>query len=109
MRALDELRRDALAYLRAHNTVSLATNGADGPWAASVFYVNLGLGLYFLSEPTARHSRNVEANPLIGATINEDYKDWREIKGTQMADLRRGAEQSRGSWASWTPRRAGDF
>ena len=84
MTASDELRRDALAYLRAHNTVSLATNGTDGPWASSVFYVNLGVNLYFLSEPTTRHSRNVESNPLIAATINEDYKDWREIKGIQM-------------------------
>src|SRR5436853_320479 len=79
-----ELRADALDYLGKHNTVSIASLGIDGPWASTVFYVNLGFDLYFLSEPGTRHSRNVAARQQIGATVNEDYKDWREIKGIQI-------------------------
>ncbi len=74
-----------LAYLAAHNTVSLATVAADGqPWAATVFYVNVGTDLYFLSEPKTRHSQNILANGLVAATVNEDYRDWQQIKGIQL-------------------------
>lgn len=79
------LRREALAYLRVHNTVSLASVGLDGPWASTVFYVNLGFALYFLSEPGTRHARNLAASPTMAGTINEDYRDWRQIKGIQLA------------------------
>lgn len=78
------LRAVALQYLADHNTVSVATLGSDGPWAASVFYVNIGLTLYYLSEPKTRHIQNILMTPTIAATINEDYKDWQQIKGIQM-------------------------
>ena len=81
----EDIRAVALAYLAAHNTVSLATIGPDGPWATTVFYVNLGLHLYFLSEPKTLHVQNLAHSPTIAATVNEDYRDWREIKGVQMA------------------------
>lgn len=79
-----ELKHTVLAYLRDHNTLSLATAGPDGPWAAAVFYINDGFDLYFLSEPDTRHSRNVAAHPQVSATINEDYKNWRLIQGIQL-------------------------
>ena len=75
------------AYLARHNTVSLATLGPDGLWATTVFYVNLGLSLYFLSEPKTRHVQNALLNPSIAATINEDYHDWQQIKGIQMSAI----------------------
>ena len=81
----DEARERVLAYLAAHNTVALATVDADGrPWAATVFYVNLGTDLYFLSEPKTRHAQNILANGLVAGTINEDYRDWQQIKGIQL-------------------------
>ena len=69
------------SYLASHNTVSLATVGPDGPWATSVFYVSLGLTLYFLSEPKTRHVQNLAHSPSLAATVNEDYRDWQQIKG----------------------------
>ncbi len=80
----DELRVRVLEYLAAHNTVSLATSGADGPWAATVFYVNVGTELYFLSEPKTRHCQNILTSGHAAGTINEDYRDWQEIKGVQL-------------------------
>ncbi len=81
-RALD---KDARAYLAAHNTVSLATVDPEGrPWAATVFYVNLGFTLYFLSEPKTRHVQNCLGHSTVAATVNEDYRDWQEIKGIQL-------------------------
>ncbi len=81
------LHAQALAYLREHRVVSLATQDAGGPWAAAVFYVNDGFTLYFLSAPTSRHSVNLARDPRVAATIQEDYRDWPQIKGVQLAGL----------------------
>jgi uncharacterized protein YhbP (UPF0306 family) len=78
------LRRSVQAYLAAHNVLSLATQGSEGPWAASVFYVQSEWTLYFLSAPDSRHSSNLTSNPRVAATINPDYTDWREIQGVQL-------------------------
>ncbi|MBI4772497.1 MAG: pyridoxamine 5'-phosphate oxidase family protein [Chloroflexi bacterium] len=80
----DALRERALAYLRQHNVMTLATAGPQGVWAAAVFYVNHDFTLYFLSAPTSRHSLNIAANPAVAATVQEDYRDWPEIKGIQL-------------------------
>lgn len=79
-----DLGADVRDYLARHNTVSLATVGPDGPWAATVFYVNLDLTIYFLSEPKTRHAQNIRHHPSVAATVNEDYHDWQQIKGIQM-------------------------
>lgn len=80
----DPLAEQALAYLRSHNTTTIATVGPDGPWAAAVFYASVGFELYYLSAPDSRHSVNIQADPRVAVTINEDYRDWRQIKGIQM-------------------------
>jgi uncharacterized protein YhbP (UPF0306 family) len=80
-----DVRADARDYLSRHNTVSIASHGPDGVWAATVFYVSIGFTLYFLSEPTTRHVANILTDPSVAATINEDYQDWRQIKGIQVA------------------------
>ncbi|HLI26048.1 MAG TPA: pyridoxamine 5'-phosphate oxidase family protein [Chloroflexota bacterium] len=78
-------RERVLSYLAHHNTVSLATVDREGrPWAATVFYVNLGTDLYFLSEPHTRHCQNILATGRVAGTINEDYRDWQQIKGIQL-------------------------
>lgn len=74
----------ALDYLAAHRVMNLATLGPDGPWAAAVFYINEGFDLYFVSSPSSRHGRNFGLRPDVAATVNEDYSDWREIKGVQL-------------------------
>ena len=81
----DALRSQVLDYLGRHNVMTLATVGPEGPWAAAVFYVHRELRLYFLSSPASRHCENLAANPRVAATIQEDYRDWPEIKGIQLA------------------------
>lgn len=80
----DTLREKILTYIREHDTMTIATAQDDIPWAASLFYVNDGFTLYFLSDPATRHSMNIAENPLVAATVDEDYHDWRAIKGVQM-------------------------
>ena len=79
-----DLRVTALQYLRDHNVMTVATHGPEGVWAAAVFYANEGFTLYFLSAPHTRHAANIHASLRVAATIQEDYADWREIKGIQL-------------------------
>lgn len=74
----------ALAYIRTHNVITLATTGSDGVWAAAVFYAEDGFVLTFLSAEHTRHARNIATQPRIAATIQEDYTDWPDIQGIQL-------------------------
>ncbi len=80
----DELKRQILSYMESHNTMTLSTCQEDIPWAATVFYASDGLRLYFFSAPDSRHCQNLSANPRVAVTIQEDYRDWRKIKGIQL-------------------------
>ena len=64
--------------------MTLATSAGDLPWAATVFYASDGLRLYFFSAPESRHCQNISANGRVAVTIQEDYQDWRKIKGIQL-------------------------
>jgi len=80
----DDLKRQILDYLHSHNTMTLATCARDLPWAATVFYSSDDLRLYFFSAPDSRHCQNLSVNSRVAVTVQEDYKDWRKIKGIQL-------------------------
>jgi uncharacterized protein YhbP (UPF0306 family) len=80
----EELKRQILDYLQAHNTMTLATCDENVPWAATVFYASDELDLYFFSAPDSRHCANLAANARVAVTVQEDYRDWRAIKGVQL-------------------------
>jgi uncharacterized protein YhbP (UPF0306 family) len=80
----EELKQQILNYVEGHNTMTLGTCQGEIPWAATVFYASDGLRLYFVSAPDSRHCQNLKANPRVAVTIQEDYKDWRQIKGIQI-------------------------
>jgi uncharacterized protein len=74
------------AFLDSYSTLTLATHGPDGPWAATVFYAHdAGLNLYFISGRTTRHVRDLLANPEVAATVTTDFNDWESIRGLQIA------------------------
>jgi uncharacterized protein len=80
----EDLKKIILAYLESHNTLALATEKEGVPHAATVFYVNIGFAIYFLSSPATRHGEYLAHNPRASATIDEDYSNWLLIKGIQM-------------------------
>ena len=80
----DLLKQQVLSYLETHNTMTLGTCSGDVPWAATVFYASADLRLYFFSVPDSRHCQNLAANPRVAVTVQEDYHDWRKIKGIQL-------------------------
>lgn len=71
-------------YLASHHVMTLATQSAQGPWAAAVFYASDGGSLIFLSAPSSRHCRDLALDARCAATIQEDYRDWKQIKGIQL-------------------------
>jgi uncharacterized protein YhbP (UPF0306 family) len=84
MNDAETLRASARAYLAAQHTLTLATCGPDGPWAATLFYAEDGFTLYVVSDPATRHGQHVAANPNVAATISAAERDWRAIKGIQL-------------------------
>jgi uncharacterized protein YhbP (UPF0306 family) len=79
-----QLRKEILAYLAAHNVMTIASCQKNVPWAAAVFYASDELDLYFFSNPKSRHGMNIGANAAVGVAIHEDYHDWRAIRGIQI-------------------------
>jgi uncharacterized protein YhbP (UPF0306 family) len=67
--------------------MTLATNGQDGTWAAAVFYASDQFDCYFLSAGHTRHANHIEQTGRAGATVQEDYAEWRDIKGIQMEGM----------------------
>jgi uncharacterized protein YhbP (UPF0306 family) len=94
--APDEVVPRALAFLESHRCMTLATTGSEGLWAATVFYVNDGFQLYFLSFSDTRHVRNLMEAGRVAATIGDDTGLWERIGGVQLegtADIAAEAER----------------
>jgi uncharacterized protein YhbP (UPF0306 family) len=90
----DEVKQKALAYLRGHQVMTLATSGDRGVWAAAVFYVNRDFDFYFLSAGHTRHAQNMEVHQRVAATIQEDYTDWPRIQGVQLEGIVRQLDET---------------
>jgi uncharacterized protein len=84
-----ELGQQIGAFLAAHHVMSLATLGASGPHATSLFYACDGLALVWVSEPDSQHSREIEADPRVAATVASDYSDFAVIRGLQITGAAR--------------------
>jgi uncharacterized protein YhbP (UPF0306 family) len=88
----DGLKRQIGAFLAAHHVMSLATFGSSGPHATSLFYACDGLALVWVSEPDTQHSRDIEADPRVAATVAPDYSDFSAIRGVQIGGAARRIE-----------------
>jgi uncharacterized protein YhbP (UPF0306 family) len=84
-----KLGRQIGEFLAAQHVMSLATSGASGPHATNLFYACDGLALIWVSEPDTQHSREIEADPRVAATVAPDYADFAAIRGVQIAGTAR--------------------
>lgn len=84
-----ELPERIAAFLQAHHVMSLATSGANGPHAANLFYASDGLALVWVSETDTQHSRDIEADVRVAATIAPDTADYIAVRGLQAAGTAR--------------------
>lgn len=73
------------ALLQTQSTMTLATCGEAGPWAAAVFFASdERLNLYFVSDPRTRHGRDLAECGRAAAAIQPDCDNWGEIRGVQL-------------------------
>ena len=82
----DSALDDTAGFVRAANTLALATTAEDGaPRLAPLFYVADGdLRLYWFSKPQSEHSRNLRRNSAAAVTIFRETREWQRIQGVQM-------------------------
>ena len=80
-----ELGRQIGSFLEAHHVMSLATLGLCGPHATSLFYACDGLALVWVSEPDTQHSRDIEVDSRVAATVAPDCSDFAAIQGVQIS------------------------
>jgi uncharacterized protein YhbP (UPF0306 family) len=79
----EELRQQVLDYLKNHNTMTLARAAATRHGGHGVLRQRrLETVFFFLAE--SRHCQNFATNARVAVTVQEDYKDWRVIKGIQL-------------------------
>jgi uncharacterized protein YhbP (UPF0306 family) len=79
----ERVPQEVLDFLRERKTLTLATSGDDGPWAATLTYVNDGPDLYVWLRPSSTTVRHIDRDPTAAFTIDEYAEDWRETKGIQ--------------------------
>ena len=65
--------------------MSLATFGSSGPHATSLFYACDGLALVWVSDPDTQHSREIDGDPRVAATVAPDCSDFAAIRGVQIS------------------------
>jgi nitroimidazol reductase NimA-like FMN-containing flavoprotein (pyridoxamine 5'-phosphate oxidase superfamily) len=96
----EELTKAVVNYLDTHRHCTLATIREDSsPQASTVSYVNDGLKIYFMTDPSSQKAKNIAFWPKVALAISEDFLDWDEIKAVQLAGtvewLEAGPELSR--------------
>lgn len=80
-----EQRAAILELMASQNTCTLATVRSDGyPQATTVAYANEGLEIYLACDRDAQKLRNIRHCPKVSLTIDQDYVDWRQIRGLSL-------------------------
>jgi uncharacterized protein YhbP (UPF0306 family) len=80
-----DFRAEALALLKEHTVMSLATLYEGLPHAASLMFAHDGFDLIWVSDPASRHSQAVAATPEVSVTVANQYDDFKQIRGLQLA------------------------
>lgn len=77
----------ARAIVDASRYMTLATADEAGePWATPVWFAHAGYrDLLWVSDPRARHSRNVESRPAVGVVVFDSQVALGEGEGVYMA------------------------
>ena len=80
-----DLEKAIVSYLDSHRHMALATVRDDGsPYASTVSYVNKGLAIFFMTDPSSQKGKNIQCCRKVGVSISEDYMDWDKIEGVQL-------------------------
>ncbi len=81
----EDIKKKIVDYLAEHNVIRLATVSSKGtPAVASLPYVNIEADVYLPTIRTTNKVANIDENPIVYFTCDEDYEDWSQIQGIQM-------------------------
>jgi uncharacterized protein len=78
-----QVPQEVVDYMASQKTLTLATQGLDGPWAATLTYVNDGSEIFIWTKPHSNTARHIDQNPSAAFAIDEYTEDWRQTKGIQ--------------------------
>lgn len=79
------LKKRALEVLANAHLMSLATQDEAGVWVADVIFIyDDDFTIYWMSEPGTRHSKAIEKNPQVAATITASNKKNEPNFGIQL-------------------------
>jgi uncharacterized protein YhbP (UPF0306 family) len=78
-----QVPQEVVDYMASQKTLTLATTGLDGPWAATLTYVNDGPEIYIWTKPHTNTARHIDQNPAAAFAIDAYSEDWRQTKGIQ--------------------------
>jgi uncharacterized protein YhbP (UPF0306 family) len=78
-----QVPQEVVDYMASQKTLTLATTGLDGPWAATLTYVNDGPEIYIWTKPHTNTARHIDQNPAAAFAIDHYAEDWRQTKGIQ--------------------------
>ncbi len=83
---MDQATREFVQHIIEHaRDLTLATIRPDGyPQATTVSYANDGLTIYIGVGKDSQKANNIRHCNKVSLTINEDYDDWKQIKGVSM-------------------------
>jgi uncharacterized protein len=81
----DKMAGQIAVLLDMHHVMSLATIGPDGPHAVNLFYARNGFTLLWVSDPSSRHSVEIDADSRVAATIATDFSDFPQVQGLQLS------------------------
>lgn len=79
------LRQRTLNLIQSQYTMTLATSGDEGAWAAPVYYVYTAPSFSFFSAPDSRHIRESLSEKRSAATVFSESNTYKKICGIQMA------------------------
>lgn len=78
-------KEQVCVFLAKHMLMAVATQG-EHPWVASVYYsFDQDLNLYFLSDPTTLHCKQIAKNPRVSVAIADSHQSPAMLKiGLQL-------------------------
>jgi len=87
---MENLKAQIADYLGTHRKMTLATVSPEGkPMGHTVEYVSDGIDIFFATKKDTRKVKNINHNPHVAYTVDEDYDNWMAIQGVQMAGTAR--------------------
>jgi hypothetical protein len=83
----EHLKNLAVRLIEEQRTMTLATAGPQGPWAAPIYYTFLKSTFYFFSDPSSRHIGESLESRQASAAIFAQASSWQDIRGLQMSGV----------------------